>query len=144
MSQVALGLSKNGQGTVWGILHVLICTWKKTKAHCSQLLVPNLMTDNLFAKCFQGGFFPFLFILETWQNHRSWASLCVCTFCVTNNFDSFFEGMNEYQSFSNICFKFWNSCERDLRAELRTCISAWHCPAYSLVECLILLLQSCL
>lgn len=58
--------------------------------------------------------------------------------------DGFFEGMDEYQSFSNICFKFWNNCERDLRAELSTCISVWHNSAYSLLQSLILLFQSCL
>lgn len=93
----------------------------------------SVSKENLFLSLYSGD-----------KNREAGASLCVCTFCITYKFDGFFEGMNEYQSFSNICFTFWNNCERELRAELRSCSFARHNSAYSLLQSLILLLQSCL
>lgn len=108
-------------------------------AACAQ---PQLPDDKMFAKCFQRGSFPFpLFWRPDKNAEAGWVCVYACPVWLTILI-AFLRGWMNIKAFQ--IFKFWNNCERDLRAELRTCISAWHYPAYSLVECLILLLQCCL
>lgn len=140
-------IEKNGQGIVWGVLHVLIYKCEKNqKITAYSCLCPATVTwwqtIKYFGNCFQGESFPFPLFWKPDKNTEAGQVCVYAHFVWLAILIPSLRGWMNIKAFQ--IFKFWNNCERDLRAELRACISAWHNLAYSLSLCLILLLQSCL